>query len=387
MSDLNSYFQVAPGPAAFMLGQQQALANDQTQSETSRIQALTQGLNISNDQSTKMNPLLLSHQGLLNDELSAKIPGFAAESGLNQLKLDSAKQTQSSDISKTLSDNHVALIKNNATELAQKAQALGIVGAALASGQGQVAGPGAAMNIPTLLQKAGLDPNDPYVQGVVSHAGGLGMNPQQLGQHIYQVAQQTLKLSEPYLQTTDAATIRGKAEMATGAAHNAALIQMNTDNINAGKYNRSKLQIDLNSALLKSRDARQTAEIYGFASAAAKAAGDDDEAARLTALAQDARDRAAEDATNKGMGQPGVDAAALAGLPPKARATATAPIGAHAPAPDPTPPVGNPLTPTSGRTADSGGRVPVIGPDGKPGTLPAEQVKDALSHGYKLRGQ
>lgn len=231
MADLSSYFQVAPVPAAFMLGQQQALANDQTQTETSRLQALTQGLNISNDQAQQMNPLLVQHQGLTNKNLEAQIPGTQADAAQKQLDLSTAQQTQSSKIAKMLSDDHLATVKNNSEELVQKSKALSVVGAALASGQGQVNGPGSAINLPALLKANGLDPNDPYVQAVVGHSGGLGYNPQQLGQHIYEVGQQTLKLSEPYLQATD--TEDKKAASAKVVANIDASSRANVANIDA----------------------------------------------------------------------------------------------------------------------------------------------------------
>lgn len=76
----------------------------------------------------------------------------------------------------------------------------------------------------------------------------------------------------------------------------------------------------------------------------------------------------------------GLDTGRITGLP-------TRPGGTIAPPAQPTPPVApGPAKPTAGpdpTVSNASQRVRVRGPDGKTGTIPASQLKDALSQGYQ----
>jgi hypothetical protein len=135
--------------------------------------------------------------------------------------------------------------------------------------------------------------------------------------------------------------------------------------IDAGKYAKAQRQ-SLAISLLNSKSAAQTAELYANASAAARANGDMDSAAEYAQLAIIARQRAAEDAKNKSAANPGIDVPAVANLPPREGATAAAPV-------------------TSGPAQSA--TVTVTHPDGRVGTIPRSQLKDALAAGYKEKGQ
>lgn len=97
--------------------------------------------------------------------------------------------------------------------------------------------------------------------------------------------------------------------------------------IDAGKYDRKTLAVTVESMLLKARDAAQKAEILEQAYWVAKSAGDEEAANTLAQRAQQARQRAAEDAKNRAAGAPGkIDMANETGMTPTARPTADAPI-------------------------------------------------------------
>ena len=96
--------------------------------------------------------------------------------------------------------------------------------------------------------------------------------------------------------------------------------------IDAGRFTKTP-PVDRNTLLVKlrsSKSALQTAEILDQAHAEAVAAGDVDGARELATRAIQARQRAAEDARNRGLAAPSIDVGAAGGLamnpPPQAQA-------------------------------------------------------------------
>lgn len=99
--------------------------------------------------------------------------------------------------------------------------------------------------------------------------------------------------------------------------------------IDSGKYNKNKVATDVNSSLLKVRTAQQAAEILESAYYAADAAGDTAMAEQYKTRALQARQRAAEDASNRAMGAPGIAPTAQDGsisIQNKPGTSASAPI-------------------------------------------------------------
>lgn len=108
-------------------------------------------------------------------------------------------------------------------------------------------------------------------------------------------------------------------------------MELEQKRIEAGKYDRKTLAVTVESMLLKARDAAQKAEILEQAYWVAKSAGDEEAATLLSQRAQQARQRAAEDATNRAAGAPGkIDIANETGMAPTQRPTANAPIAGPA---------------------------------------------------------
>jgi hypothetical protein len=90
---------------------------------------------------------------------------------------------------------------------------------------------------------------------------------------------------------------------------------------------RSTANTSIEEQLKKSRNPVQTAEILAAGAMQALQRGDNEAAALYQQLAIEARQRAAEDASNRSVGAPGLGLKEGGGLAPKPRPTATAPIG------------------------------------------------------------
>lgn len=107
--------------------------------------------------------------------------------------------------------------------------------------------------------------------------------------------------------------------------------------VNAGRFTKPA-PVDRNTLLIKlrsSKSALQTAEILDQAHSEAVAAGDTAGAQELAVRAMQARQRAAEDARNRGLATPGIDIGATGGLamnpPPQAQAPIAGNTGQQAP--------------------------------------------------------
>jgi hypothetical protein len=197
-------------------------------------------------------------------------------------------------------------------------------------------------------------------------------------------------------------------------------------------------QTDYDSLLLKyAKNPTAQAELRITRAQMLAAQGDAAGAQRELTLAQEARQRVAEDISNKGLATPGIDTAAVAELPANMRPAARATVGTVGPvtqgsgnAPPRTagrgdPPAGSGLVTADEqrdalsvrdkaiadieaeikRTQDPRakavlqaeldkvkprvapavptGRVAVVGPDGKKYSLPAGQLEQAIKQGYK----
>ena len=129
------------------------------------------------------------------------------------------------------------------------------------------------------------------------------------------IGQALLLQSKEAIQEREKIRLQGQNAMALQA-----------DAIRAGRFSHAP-QRDTSSLLLKlrsSKSALQTAEILDQAHAEAVGARDVDGARELAARAIQARQRAAEDARNRGLATPGIDVGATGGLamnpPPQAQA-------------------------------------------------------------------
>ena len=162
----------------------------------------------------------------------------------------------------------------------------------------------------------GIDLKDPAIQGLIQQTNAIPAD--KLPEVILGFSNK-LALSKP--------NIVGKiAELKQQGIEQRSLEQMRID---AGKYNKNKVATDVNTSLLKVRNAQQAAEILESAYYAADAAGDTAMAEQYKTRAAQARQRAAEDAQNRAIGAPGIVPSALDGsinIQNKPGTSANAPI-------------------------------------------------------------
>jgi hypothetical protein len=350
--------QVAPTTGAFFTGQQVAQDRQNQDLQNADLAAITARRNLDYGQQQQMNPLLIEQQRLNNT-------GKGLSNTTTDLTNQKTQGTLQSDIGAINAKNNAQITDSHIAE----ANKLGEFMATAAMRYGNISNPTArTYAMAQYAKQAGFDLNDPSVQQL------LQMDPDQLIKTSQAIAQHTAQNTPAYIQATDVARISGDKARDVANISRSTQLDLEDKRINAGKYNSKKLSLDVNQALLRARSAAQAAEVYNIAAQAAIDAGDTQEANKYTALAQQARQRAAEDANNRAMGQPGVDVPTMGDMPPKPRATSAAPIG---PAGGGTPPPQNPVR------AD--GRVQVIDSQGRVGTIPAEQLEEALKQGYKRK--
>lgn len=319
MSDLTSLFQFSPEVAAYFTGQNQASkqASDQLNNQT-----LAQALAIAaakEQRDAELFPLTKQGKQAELDKSAAELPGIAADSRKKITAADVAAGTMQSDVDAGNTDNRMKIYK-------QLGQHLGTLSTAIDNT------PGVSPHLTLAQQLAQMQIPEGAKQGLLQKYANVP--PAQLSARLKADGMSILKETPAYQQAMDVETLQGKNRLAvanTQVAGQKAIEQMRID---AGKYNKKNTAVDVNTALLKyGHSAAAVAEIYAQAAQIADAAGDTAEATRYSQLAQQARQRAAEDAGNKGLARPGIDTSAVSGLPPQARPQATAPIGVPGGAP------------------------------------------------------
>jgi len=165
-------------------------------------------------------------------------------------------------------------------------------------------------------QQNGIDTKDPAVQSIWQQTSQIP--PEKLPQALDAFRNKIIQQGAAYRSHIDGIKAQG--------AEQRSLEQMRVD---AGKYNKNKVATDVNSSLLKVRNAQQAAEILESAYYAADAAGDTAMAEQYKQRALQARQRAAEDAQNRAIGAPGIVPSALDGsinIQNKPGTSANAPI-------------------------------------------------------------
>lgn len=150
-----------------------------------------------------------------------------------------------------------------------------------------------------LANQAGI----PLDQGDVAHL--QTMNAKDIVPYLKRAHEHAITQNEKYRQAMDVAEVQAKSHLKGIGAQINAQKDLEQMRIDAGKYNKNKVATDVNSALLKVRSASQAAEVLESAYYTAEAAGDMTMANQYKQRAQQARQRAAEDAQNRAAGAPG----------------------------------------------------------------------------------
>jgi hypothetical protein len=359
MSDLASLMQVAPISAAGMMGQQQQSSLQTAEAERQRLAELIQSLQIKNQFDQQNNPGLMEHQNLLNQSLRAKIPGEEADSRLKGTAADKAAGTLKSDIDVGNSNNDKTMEENKIKKMYTQAQ--GVYQAGVIAKQAEGQGPGAGqLAAKAALAKLGLPENHPLQQA----------NPDQLMAY----GQKMITHTEAYLQAIATQQEHNKGTLANAQEHSRGAMAVTQAQINAGRYDKKKVADDLDGfvkqqVLKAAGDPEKLYGIYSTATQAATNAGDSKKAVEYASMAMAVAKQA--QSKNDVKAPPKVDMPAVGGLP----ATQSPQIAS---------PAVQQALPGAGGPAPAGQaqRVRITGKDGKPYTVPANQLEEALKAGY-----
>lgn len=336
MSDLSDLFQVAPGTAAFGLGQQQSSDLATAAADRQRLQQLIQQIQIKNQFDQQNNPLLLQHQQGLNDTQAAQLPGVQADSSLKVTNANNAAAMAPGVVAAGNAQNAGKVTAAHATALSQVGQMIASMGASLAN----VPVPARQGALAALAKSSGMA-DDPAGQQILQQFSQV--SPDQLPQALTQYGITHAKMGEQYLATTDAANIRGEAEKKSAQIHADAALQSMREQIAAGRFDKNKISSDLDTTIQRQLQAaaKDTKAQYGILSqgtALAMAAGNMALAQKYAMQAKSIEPQVTAEIQNGK--QPGIDTAAVANLP------SNPPINITSPAFN-GPGVANPLTTNS----------------------------------------
>jgi hypothetical protein len=353
------YTQSLPGIGAYWAGQRERQDQEQNQA---KLMELQQALKIKEQEaafSQQSNPLKLEEMSLRNQGLQAGLPGIMADVEGKQLGVAKTKATQDSSIEATNAENIFKTDATKAKKVGAMAEAFTQFGPLLKQ---LPDAPGARANVlRTLMGQSGYSLDTPEGQ---AFAKILESTPSaQLPDTLISMGEQLIKMTGPYIQATSVANINKDAQKEIAADNRAAQIQMNNDQINAGKYAKKdqdrSFEQEVEGAVNKAKTARDKHATLVRASVVAEQGGNTSLAFKYKQQAEAIRPQAEAEINTRA---PGADLGAL-GVK-----TTTPPSIA--------PPGAKPQAPATGR-------ITVVSPDGKRGSIPADQLEQAMKQGYK----
>ena len=293
--DLSSMFQnLGPTGGAMLTGMQMADATNEQKSQEAYRKAQMESIMQQTANQAELHPLELQSKKQLIDKSAQDI-----EKG--KVELDKAKY-----------DLTVGKLEGAVKKADSYSQLMGVASAQLAN----IPAPARHAWLANFAQQNGIDTNDPAVQSVWQQTSQIP--PEKLPQALEAFRNKIIQQGAAYRSHIDGLRVQGSEQRS--------LEQMRID---AGKYNKNKVATDVNTSLLKVRNAQQAAEILESAYYAADAAGDTAMAEQYKTRAAQARQRAAEDAQNRAIGAPGIVPSALDGsinIQNKPGTSANAPI-------------------------------------------------------------
>lgn len=318
MADLNGLIQQLPGIGALWAGQNQALSQQKQGLDNNQLQVQIQELQQKMQQDQAMNPLRQQQLSLQNQGLEAGLPGIQATSSSLQSKAKSDAATWESDAEHKRLKN----LFENDKDAAERTDRVGKRMIAL--------GP-LLENVPSALRAAfvteqmGKDMNPQMTQLLTQ------VKPDDLPKVLMQAGQKAAELTEPYLQATSVAKTNRDSAEKIAAGNNATSIQVARIQAEAKKTAASGKGKTIEMLIAASKTATEKAEKL---EAAAAATEDEELKQQYLIRAREARQRAAEDAANRGLATPRVDAAATTNgrVQNTPAPSATAPIGGQVPA-------------------------------------------------------
>lgn len=308
MSDLSQLMNVAPGSAAFMMGGNNRQAQDTEVLNQQKLQQLIQELQVKNQQSQAMNPLLVEQQGLTNRGLEAGLPGIAANSSIAGTNAAKAAGTLSSDITAGNSKNQTEVVANNAKQQEVIGQAFGRLGASL---KNVPDAPGARMlHLQQALANMGLSQDDPRAGDLLKSFSNIPSD--KLPDALTAFGNDQLKQSREYLQTK----MTADAHIAGIDRQTAAQERIEQAKIAAGKYNKASRIQTADQAIDNAKSARERYQKLVDAATQSKLDGDSESFDRYSARAEAVRPQAEAEIASQKPG--GIDTGAVTGMPTNA---------------------------------------------------------------------
>jgi hypothetical protein len=320
MQNLASLMQYAPTVGGQFAGINQAQGEQMEQLRQQELAELIQSRMAEGQRKAAAHPLELESKRLANETSMAQLPGFQADSMKKQTDARIKAGTADSEIESTNTENKMKAYKAVGTQLGSISSEL--------DGLPDIEKPRAFSEA---LGRIGLPSN--VQESLMKRYGRLA--PSEMVGRMQADAQRMLKENEAYVRTIEQERMQQEGANKRQGMQIQGQKDIEQLRIDAGKYNRNKTATDVQQALMKVRNAAQAAEILEQAYYAAEAANDMQMADQYKKRAMAARQRAAEDAGNRGLARPDVDPNQF-GIGTNPRPAAVAPIaGAEQPAPQP----------------------------------------------------
>jgi hypothetical protein len=380
MADLSTLMNIAPFAGSYATLQTNDSENALRASETARVQQLVKDLQQQHSFNDQANPLKLAGLDLHNQyEQNVHLPEGLQDVQSKTLKNQTTAATQSSTIDATNAGNQLKTAEDKSALARDMQGRLLRIGAEVQS----TPAPLRYQALSTAFEKEGIDSSHPLAQNMIQKLKSY--DPTAFGQYITQQADTFGKIAS--LQDTK---YRGETE----SANTRAAAEKYSANVRAGaeKYaadqhlEGTKYLADQRLAGVKARSSASTDVMQGVLSGKVSP---DKGAVAMMAQAQKALDEgdlegAREKATQAKLFETMMYQRAAAGK----AGSPTLSNGQLDTVPPPDSQADTFLNRLGGGNPAADARAPqrvrMIGPNGKPGSMSADQVQEALKHGYKL---
>ena len=217
MADLNSLMSVAPGTAAFFMGQNQRQNSDMEAMRQQELQQLIAARMQKAQQDAQMGPLELEHHRLTNQGLEAGLPGIIADSKTKGLTAASTEATQPGTIAATNAGNDEKVAASEDKNRERYRNFLTEASVEL----GSTPAPQRMQALLGIMQSNGINPNKPQVQVMIQQL--QQMDPNTWAKHFATVADQlgSIKASQnpAYRSALETAASHERASKYTADQH------------------------------------------------------------------------------------------------------------------------------------------------------------------------
>jgi hypothetical protein len=350
MADLSQLMKIAPTVGAQFAGINQRQDQQMNELRQMELQELMKQRMGQEQRAAAMHPLEMEAKRLGNQTTSAQLPGITADARKKA-------ETADSEIDATNTENRMKAYTAVGTQLGSLAGAL--EGVDDIEKPQRFAESVESLNLPPKVKASIMKRYSQY-------------HPSELTARMKADADKMLKSTAAYVQAMEQEKLRGQNQLAQTRAQGAEQRSLEKMRIDAGKYDKAKAKGDAKQQwdeTVRKALAKGARSGYATLNAAATWAMQNnfpDLAAQYASQAEQIRPQAEAEISNLAP-QPGkIDVPAVTGLPGTPNKS-IAPPGQEAAPPKPA----------------ATGRVPVISPDGKRGSVPADQLDAALAAGYK----